>query len=60
MRNLLLGILIGLLIAVPIAYTQQEPQRIDVGVRVYIGEAKDVVIARIAAQGGLVTIKSMV
>lgn len=51
MRNLLIGILLGLLIAVPVAFTQQQPERIVIGVPLQIGMTKDVVISRIAEQG---------
>jgi hypothetical protein len=55
MRNLFIGLLLGFLIAVPIAHTQQQPESIVVGVPVQIGMAKDVAISQIAEHGLTVT-----
>lgn len=54
MRNVAIGILIGLIIAVPFAHTQQQPERIVVGAPLEIGMAKDKVISLVAQNGYLV------
>jgi hypothetical protein len=51
MRNFWIGVLIGLLIAVPIAYTQEQRERIVIAVPLEIGMEKEAVISRIAEQG---------
>jgi len=53
MKNLLLGTLLGILLAlVPIAYTQQQGERIFVGTTsLQLGMEKDAVISRLAEQG---------
>jgi hypothetical protein len=54
MRNLFIGLLIGFLLAVPIAYTQQQPESIEVGgVLLRLGMAQDSAISKIAEKGGL-------
>jgi hypothetical protein len=51
-RNLAIGILLGFLVAVPIAYTQQQPERIVIGeTPLQIGIARDSAISQIAEHG---------
>jgi hypothetical protein len=55
-RNLLIGVLMGLLVAGPIAYTQQPPESIEVGgVLLQIGTPKDSVISKLAQKGLMIT-----
>lgn len=53
MKNLLLGLVLGILLAsVPRAYTQQEPERISVGTTsLQLGMEKDAVISKLAERG---------
>jgi hypothetical protein len=51
MPNFSIGVLFGLLIAVPVAFTQQQPERIVIGAPLQIGMAKDTAISRIVEQG---------
>jgi hypothetical protein len=53
----LLGVVVGLLLIVPIAYTQQQPERIVIGVPVQIGDSQDSTIARIAANSDVLVSK---
>ena len=57
MKNLLLGLLLGILVAsAQRAYTQQQPERIAVGDTILqLGMQKDAVISRLAEQGYKVT-----
>jgi hypothetical protein len=57
MRNLIFGVLLGILVAVPIAYTQQQrPESIEIGgVLLHIGMPQDSVISKIAESGLTVT-----
>lgn len=53
MKNLLLGLVLGILLAsVPLAYTQQEPERISVGAAsLQLGMEKNAVISKLAELG---------
>jgi hypothetical protein len=52
MRNLLTGVLLGILIvAVPTAFTQQQSERIQLGTDLQIGMAKDAVISKLTEHG---------
>jgi hypothetical protein len=51
MRNLLIGLLLGLIIAGPAARTGQQAERIVVGAPVQIGMTKDAVISEIVERG---------
>jgi hypothetical protein len=52
MRNLLMGVVLGILIvAVPTAFTQQQSERIQLGTDLQIGMAKDAVISKLTEHG---------
>ena len=53
MKNLLLGLVLGIFLAsVPLAYTQQQPERLYIGdVRFQLGMEKDAVISKLAERG---------
>jgi hypothetical protein len=51
MRNICIGILIGLMIAAPFAFTQTAPETITIEVPLQIGMPKEAAINRLAEQG---------
>jgi hypothetical protein len=51
MRNISIGILIGLMIAAPFAFTQTAPETITIEVPLQIGVPKETAINRLAEQG---------
>ena len=51
MRNISIGILIGLMIAAPFAFTQTAPETITIEVPLQIGMPKETAINRLAEQG---------
>jgi hypothetical protein len=51
MRNISIGILIGLMITAPFAFTQQPLETIFIEAPLQIGMAKDTALSRIAEQG---------
>jgi hypothetical protein len=51
MRNLSIGIVIGLLIAVPVARTGQQPEQIVVGALLQLGMTEDAAVRKVAEAG---------
>ncbi len=55
MRHLLVGLFLGIFIAVSIANTQQQPEHIYIGTTIQIGMTKDAAISQLAEKGYHVT-----
>ena len=51
MRNLLVGLCLGLLIAVSIAHTEQRPEEISVGTTLQLGMAKEAALSQLTEKG---------